>query len=138
MGQEMVIKQNFAGVPVASTESIFLYMANATGLDVISPISFMDAVAEGNDPPAQSVAQFESLIAGGNATVRVVVYNEQTVTPLTSTIEAMAAQYHIPVIGVTETIQPPNLTFQAWMQGEVANSHERPERAGPRRVTNGS
>jgi zinc/manganese transport system substrate-binding protein len=80
----------------------------------------MDAVAEGNDPPAQSVAQFESLIQGGNSTVRVLVYNEQTVTPLTSTIEAMAAQYHIPVVGVTETIQPPNLTFQAWMQGEVA------------------
>ncbi len=121
MGQVLQIKQNFAGVPVASTESVFLYMANATGLNVISPTSFMDAVAEGNDPPAQSVAQFESLIQGGDSTIRVLVYNEQTVTPLTSTIEAMAAQYHIPVVGVTETIQPPNLTFQAWMQGEVAS-----------------
>jgi zinc/manganese transport system substrate-binding protein len=121
MGQELQIRQSFAGVPVASTESIFLYMANATGLDVVSPASFMDAVAEGNDPPAQSVAQFESLIQGGNSTIRVLVYNEQTVTPLTSTIKAMAAQYQIPVVGVTETIQPPGLTFQAWMQGEVAS-----------------
>jgi zinc/manganese transport system substrate-binding protein len=96
-------------------------MANATGLLVVSPSAFMAAVAEGNDPPAQSVAQFENLLAGGNTTVRVLVYNEQTVTPLTQSIKAMAAQYQIPIIGVTETIQPVNYTFQAWMQGEVAS-----------------
>ncbi len=50
------------------------------------------------------------------------VYNEQTVTPLTQTIKAEAAQYQIPIIGVTETIQPSNFTFQAWMQSEVGNS----------------
>ncbi len=105
---------------MASTESIFVYMANATGLDVVSPAAFMDAVAEGNDPPAASVAQYENLLQGGNSSVRVLVYNEQTVTPLTQTIKAEAAQYQIPVIGVTETIQPPNYTFQAWMQGELA------------------
>ena len=107
--------------PVASTESIFVYMANATGLLVVSPRAFMVAVAEGNDPPAASVAQYETLLQGGNASVRVLVYNEQTVTPLTQTIKAEAAQYQIPVIGVTETIQPVNFTFQAWMQSEVGN-----------------
>lgn len=119
MSQEVYIKENYSGVPVASTESIFVYMANATGLDVVSPPAFMDAVAEGNDPPAQSVAQFENLLAGGNSSVRVLVYNEQTVTPLTQSIKAMAADNQIPIIGVTETIQPPNATFQAWMQGEL-------------------
>jgi zinc/manganese transport system substrate-binding protein len=119
MSQEVYIKENYSGVPVASTESIFVYMANATGLDVVSPTAFMNAVAEGNDPPAQSVAQFETLLQGGNASVRVLVYNEQTVTPLTQNIKAEAAQYQIPIIGVTETIQPPNATFQAWMQGEL-------------------
>lgn len=138
MAQEAYIRQNFGGVttlapdgsqdyctgkctPVASTESIFLYMANATGLLVVSPSAFMSSVAEGNDPPAQSVAQFENLLAGGNTTVRVLVYNEQTVTPLTQTIKAMAAENQIPFIGVTETIQPVNYTFQAWMQGELAS-----------------
>ncbi|HYC12414.1 MAG TPA: zinc ABC transporter substrate-binding protein [Nitrososphaerales archaeon] len=121
MSEEVYIRNHYSGVPVASTESIFVYMANATGLNVISPPSFMDAVAEGNDPPAQSVAQFENLLAGGNSSVRVLVYNEQTVTPLTQSIKALAAQDQIPVIGVTETIQPPNYTFQAWMQGEVAS-----------------
>lgn len=120
MHQEAVIKSQYAGAPVASTESIFVYMANATGLDVVSPAAFMDAVAEGNDPPAQSVAQFQTLLQGGNSSVRVLVYNEQTVTPLTQSIKSEAAQYQIPTVGVTETIQPPTLTFQAWMQGELA------------------
>ena len=119
MSQEIYIKAHYSGIPVASTESIFVYMTNATGLKMISPPAFMDAVAEGNDPPAQSVAQFENLLAGGNSSVRVLVYNEQTVTPLTQQIKAMAADNQIPIIGVTETIQPPNATFQAWMQGEL-------------------
>jgi zinc/manganese transport system substrate-binding protein len=104
---------------VASTESIFVYMANATGLDVVSPPGFMKAVAEGNDPSAQDVAAFENLIESGNSTVHVLVYNEQTVTPLTQYIKSLAAQHEVPTIGVTETIQPPDATFQAWMGGEL-------------------
>jgi zinc/manganese transport system substrate-binding protein len=121
MSREVEIKQVYTGVPVASTESIFVYMANATGLDVVSPPAFMDAVAEGTDPPASSVAQMEDLMAGGNSTVHVLVYNEQTVTPLTQTIKCLAAENQIPTIGVTETIQPPNTTFQVWMESELLN-----------------
>jgi zinc/manganese transport system substrate-binding protein len=119
MSQEVQIKHEFAGAPVASTESIFVYMANATGLDVVSPAGFMDAVAEGNDPSAQDVATMENLMQGGNTSVHVLVYNEQTVTPLTQNIKALAAQHQIPTIGVTETIQPPSMSFQAWMGGEL-------------------
>ncbi|HXW37222.1 MAG TPA: zinc ABC transporter substrate-binding protein [Nitrososphaerales archaeon] len=121
MSREAYINQQYAGTPVASTESIFVYMANSTGLKVISPAAFMEAVAEGNDPPEASVAEFETEIMGGNSTIHVLVYNEQTVTPLTQQIKALAAQYQIPIIGVTETIQPPNETFQFWMGSEVAN-----------------
>lgn len=120
MKEEAMIKQHFGGVPVAATEDVFAYMANATGLKVLSPPGFMSAVSEGNDPSAQDVASMENLMMGGNSTVHVLVYNIQTVTPLTQTIKTLASQNGIPVVGVTETIQPPNLTFQAWMQGEVA------------------
>lgn len=119
MKSEAAIKQSYSGVPVASTESIFVYMANATGLKVVSPPAFMQAVAEGNDPAAQDVATFQQLMQGGNSTVRVLVYNEQTVTPLTQSIKALAAQNQIPIIGVTETIQPPNVAFQTWMGSEI-------------------
>ena len=119
MSREVEIKQEYAGAPVASTESIFIYMANATGLDVVSPPGFMEAVSEGNDPSAQQVAAMENLMDGGNSTVHVLVYNEQTVTQLTQNIKSLALQNHIPTIGVTETIQPPNETFQVWMGDEV-------------------
>jgi zinc/manganese transport system substrate-binding protein len=111
------IKDQFAGTQVASTEDIFVYLANATGLDLISPPDFMQAVAEGNDPPTQSVVEFQNQLESGN--VSVLVYNEQTVTPITSQMKEIAAQYNVTVIGVTETIQPPDTTFQLWMTSEL-------------------
>jgi zinc/manganese transport system substrate-binding protein len=111
------IKQQFGGTKVASTESIFEYLANATGLDLVSPPAFMDAVAEGNDPPAQSIVQFDNLITNG--TISMLVYNEQTVTPLTQSIKSLASQYNIPIVGVTETIQPSDVEFQVWMNSEL-------------------
>jgi zinc/manganese transport system substrate-binding protein len=111
------IRAQFASTRVASTESIFEYLANATGLDLVSPPAFMDAVAEGNDPPAQSVVQFQQLLENGS--VKVLVYNAQTVTPLTQNIKAMAAAKGIPIVGVTETIQPPDVSFQDWMNAEL-------------------
>lgn len=120
MSREVSIKANYSGHPVAATEDIFVYMANATGLKVVSPDGFMVAVAEGNDPPAQDVATFQQLMMMGNSTVNVLVYNQQTVTPVTQQIKSLAAQNQIPIIGVTETIQPPDLSFQNWMSNEVA------------------
>jgi zinc/manganese transport system substrate-binding protein len=116
-GRIAEIKQQFGGVKVASTESIFVYLANAVGLDVVSPPAFMEAVAEGNDPPAQSIVQFDQLITNG--TVKVQVYNEQTVTPLTQSTEALASQHNIPIVPVTETIQPPDVSFQVWMNAQL-------------------
>ncbi len=113
------IRNEFAGTVVASTESIFVYLANYTGLDLVSPQPFMEAIAEGNDPPAQSVTEFECQLESGH--VRVLVYNVQTVTPITSTMEALAPQHNVTVTFVSETIQPPDTSFQNWMYGEYNN-----------------
>jgi len=111
------IKQQFGGTKVAATESIFEFLANATGLDLVSPPAFTHAVAEGNDPPADSVVQFEDQLKNDN--VSVLVYNQQTVTPLTDNIKKLASAQGIPVIGITETIQPPDVSFQDWMNAEL-------------------
>ncbi len=111
------IRKNFAGTKVAATEDIFAYLADASSLNLISPQAFIEAVAEGNDPPAASVVQFEQQIQSREP--KILVYNQQTVTPLTTNIKALAAQEDIPVVGVTETIQPPNASFQEWMNAEL-------------------
>ena len=115
-GEAASIRAHFAGTEVASTESIFVYLANFTNLDLVSPPAFMDAVAEGNDPPAQSVVEFQQQLESGN--VSVLVYNAQTVTPLTSSMKSIAQSHNVTVIAVTETIQPPNVSFQLWMESE--------------------
>jgi zinc/manganese transport system substrate-binding protein len=115
-GEAQAIKTHFHGTEVASTESIFVYLANYTDLDLVSPQEFMEAVAEGNDPPAQSVVTFQCQLESGQ--VKVLVYNEQTVTPITTNLKAIAAAHNVSVVGVTETIQPPGVTFQAWMYGQ--------------------
>jgi len=111
------IKHAYGGTKVASTESIFVYLANAAGLNLISPPEFIDAVAEGNDPPASSVVEFEKQIKGNEP--QVLVYNEQTVTPLTENMKKLAAEASIPTIGITETIQPPDASFQEWMNAQL-------------------
>jgi zinc/manganese transport system substrate-binding protein len=115
------IRSAFAGVPVAATESIFVYLANYTGLDLVSPPAFMKAIAEGNDPPTQSVITFQCQLQSGK--VAVLVYNQQTVSPITSNMEKVAAESNTTTVGITETIQPPavegmNTTFQEWMGSE--------------------
>ena len=111
------IKQQFTGTKVAATESIFVYLANATGLNLISPSAFMGAVSEGNDPPAQSMVQFQQQLQSG--TVKVLVYNQQTVTPITQEMESIATKNNVTLVGITETIQPPNASFQDWMNAEL-------------------
>ncbi|HXA29939.1 MAG TPA: zinc ABC transporter substrate-binding protein [Candidatus Angelobacter sp.] len=107
------IKQQFAGKKVAATESIFVYMADALGLNLISPPEFMKAVAEGNDPPAETVSTFQQQLQSKEATV--LVYNQQTSTDVTTNLRSIANQQGIPVVGVTETMQPPDSTFELWM-----------------------
>jgi zinc/manganese transport system substrate-binding protein len=111
------MKRQYGGTKVAATEDIFAYLANAAGLDLVSPPAFIEAVAEGNDPPTSSVVQFQQQLQSGQ--VKVLVYNEQTITPLTDSIKQLATQRNIPIVGVTETIQPPNTSFEVWMNAEL-------------------
>ena len=111
------IRSSFPGVPVGATESIFEYLATALGLNLISPPEFMKAVAEGNDPPAQTVAEFHDLLAGKK--IKVLVYNLQTSTNITEDLKRLATNNGIPVVGVSETLQPVDATFQEWQMAQL-------------------
>lgn len=106
------IKQQYSGTPIGSTESIFVYMADALGLKLTTPAEFMNAVAEGNDPPASAVVEFQDQISRNQ--IKALVYNAQTTTAVTTNIKSLAASHHIPSVGVSETIQPASLDFQDW------------------------
>jgi zinc/manganese transport system substrate-binding protein len=111
------IKDRFAGSPVASTESIFVYLGSYLGLRVISPPAFMDAVAEGNDPPAPAVTAFEDELT--RKQVDLLVYNQQTATAVTANMRKLAAKEGIPTVGVTETVEPAGATFETWFEAEL-------------------
>lgn len=113
------IKKEYAGTKVAATEDVFSYLAQAAGLNLISPPAFIQAVAEGNDPPASSVVQFQQQIVDHQP--KVLVYNLQTVTPLTTSMRVLAKNNHIPLVAVTEIVEPPKATFQSWMNKEIIN-----------------
>ncbi|MGH2517393.1 MAG: metal ABC transporter solute-binding protein, Zn/Mn family [Ktedonobacterales bacterium] len=111
------IKAKFAGQKVGATESIFVYLANALGLNLTTPPEFMQAVAEGNDPPASTVAIFQQQIAQRQITV--LVYNVQTATSVTNNLKQQATAQNIPVVGISETMQPPDATFQDWQYAQL-------------------
>jgi zinc/manganese transport system substrate-binding protein len=113
------IRAKFGGKPVGSTESIFAYMANAISLDLISPPQFMQAVSEGNDPPASAVAAFQDQIT--SRAIKVLVYNVQTATSITTNLKSMAMANHVPVVGISETLQPQTATFQGWQFSQLVD-----------------
>ncbi|MGB7724688.1 MAG: zinc ABC transporter substrate-binding protein [Dehalococcoidales bacterium] len=111
------IKQTYGGTQIGGTESIVVYMADALGLDLISPPDFMNAVSEGNDPPTQSVAAFEQQI--NQKQISVLIYNNQTATAVTTNLKQMATAQGIPVVGISETMEPPDTTFPNWQYAQL-------------------
>jgi len=110
------IRMQYAGTPVGLTETIYLYQTGPMGLDVLTPITFERAVAEGNDPSAQDVSTANQQIDGKK--IAVLIYNSQTVTPITTNLQNAAKANGIPVVPVTETM-PASDTYQSWMMSEL-------------------
>jgi zinc/manganese transport system substrate-binding protein len=110
------MRQEYGGTAVGLTETIYLYQTEPMRLGVLTPFTFEKAIAEGNDPSAQDVNTANKQIA--NKLISVLIYNSQTVTPITTNLVNAAMANGIPVVPVTETM-PPNDTYQTWMMGEL-------------------
>ena len=111
------IKGKYAGTRVGATESIFSYVAAATGLDLVTPYSYLKAVSDGQDPSATDRAQVENEIASRE--IRVFVFNAQNSTPDVQGLVARARSAGIPVVSITETLTPENATFQDWQTRQL-------------------
>jgi zinc/manganese transport system substrate-binding protein len=110
------IRTSFGGSTVAYTEPVPGYLIAAAGLKNLAPSSFTRAIEEGTEPPPQAVAGMNALMT--RRRVKVLLYNSQAVSAITSRVRAEAARTHIPVVGVTETL-PPHRTFQQWQLSQV-------------------
>ena len=110
------IRSRFAGTPVGLTETICLYQTGPMGLKVLTPLNFQRAISEGNEPAAADLAAAENQIT--NRKIKVLIYNSQTVTPVTTNLLNAAQARAIPVVPVTETM-PDGSSYQSWMKAEL-------------------
>lgn len=111
------IKTKYAGTKVGATESIFSYLAQGTGLDLITSPGYLNAISEGADPSAADKATVESQIA--TKAIKVLVYNSQNSTPEVQGLVDKARAKEIPVVSITETMVPASATFQDWQTAQL-------------------
>jgi zinc/manganese transport system substrate-binding protein len=111
------IKGKYAGTPVGASESIFVGLAQATGLDLITPADYMKAISEGTDPTAQDKATMDQQIHQGQ--LKVFVFNSQNATPDIQTLVDAARAKGIPVTTVTETLSPAGASFEDWQSQQL-------------------
>lgn len=105
------MEKRLAGTPVTATEPVFGYMAAALGLQMRNE-RFQVAVMNGTEPAISDVAAFEDDLRQHR--VRLFIYNSQASDPAAVRLRDIAAEAHVPQIGVTET-EPTGMTYQAWM-----------------------
>ena len=111
------IKAQYGGTPVGASESIFAPLAGDLGLKLLTPESFLDAIAEGNDPTAGDKSTVDKQITGKQ--IKVFVYNSQNSTPDVAALVDKAKKAGIPVTTVTETLIPRGATFGDWQATQL-------------------
>lgn len=111
------IRRKFGGTPVSASESIFAMLAPALGLRLITPYSFLRAISEGGEVSAADKLTIDRQIT--HHLIKIYVYNSQNVTPDVQSQLGEARAAHIPLATITETLTPPQDSYQAWQVREL-------------------
>ena len=111
------IAQQYAGVKVGATESIVEDLAADLKLDLVTPTGYMRAISEGTDPTADDKATFDHQV--GEHTIQVLVFNRQNSTPDIQALVDKATSKGIPVVPITETLDPATASFQDWQTAQL-------------------
>jgi zinc/manganese transport system substrate-binding protein len=111
------IREKYTGVKVGASESIFSPLAQALGLDLVTPASFLTAISQGTDVSAADKATIDQQISSKQ--IKVYAFNSQNSTPDVAAQVAAAKSAAIPVVAVTETLSPANVTFQQWQSAQL-------------------
>jgi zinc/manganese transport system substrate-binding protein len=111
------IKRKYHGVPVGASESIFAPLAQALGLKLLTPPTFLKAISEGSEPTAADKTTIDRQIA--QRQIKVWIFNSQNSTPDVKRITDAARNRGIPVTTVTETLVPASASFQGWQSRQL-------------------
>ena len=111
------IKTRYAGTAIGASESIVAPLAEALGLRLATPAGFLQAISEGADPSASDKNASEAQLS--RRAVKVYVYNSQNATPDVAAQLAAARRAGVPVVAVTETLNPPGASFQQWQVSQL-------------------
>jgi zinc/manganese transport system substrate-binding protein len=111
------IRARYAGTPVGYSESIFEGLGEDLGLRLLTPYSFVKAIAEGGEVTAQDKRTVDG--QAENHRIAVWVFNSQNVTPDVQRVNRLARAAHIPIATVTETLSPAGDSFQQWQVSEL-------------------
>jgi zinc/manganese transport system substrate-binding protein len=109
-------KAAYAGTPAATTEPVGDYLLQAMGIRNLTPFGLQADIMNGVDLSPQYVTLERGLFSEHK--VKVLVYNQQVVDPVTASFLAAAQHAHVPVVGVYETM-PTGYSYQSWMLAEV-------------------
>ena len=110
------IRRTFGGRPVAYTEPVPGYLIAAAGLRNLAPEGFTRAIEVGTEPSPAAVSTMTALAT--NHAIKVLLYNTQAISPITTRIRSAARAAGIAIVGVSETL-PAGETFQAWQLGQA-------------------
>jgi zinc/manganese transport system substrate-binding protein len=111
------IRARYGGVPVGASESIFVGLAPALGLNLVTPHSFMKSISEGTDVSAQDILTTERQITSHE--IKVWIYNSQNATPEIQHLNSLARAGGIPIATVTETPSPATASFEQWQVAQL-------------------
>jgi len=114
--RETQLKQKFAGVGVAVTEPVPLYLLDAIGLVDKTPTAFSAAVEAGTDVSPAVLNEVIRLFVGGR--VKLLAYNEQTSGPETQEVLTAAKKAGVAIVPVTETL-PSGKDYVSWMTANL-------------------
>jgi zinc/manganese transport system substrate-binding protein len=111
------IKRKYHGVSVGASESIFAPLAQALGLNLVTPPTFLTAISEGAEPTVADKTTVDRQIA--KKQIKVWVFNSQNSTPDIQRITDAVRKQGIPVTAITETITPAPASFEAWQSRQL-------------------
>lgn len=109
---EQSVSAEYGGVAIGASASMAEPLAASLGLDILTPVGYLDAVSRGQAPSAADAAAVEQQLTSKQ--VRLFIDDVQDSTPGVAAAVKAAGKNDIPVVTLTETLSPAGATFQAW------------------------